>query len=138
MPRMKSVGFDAALRVLISRLGVYSARSAMFWIRSALISAVLKLVPEIARSLRRSSRPVPRTIISSMSALGSGTAAASASLGNNISRPSEAAPVGSSASWAPAAEVADTRKRSSSNLHLRNKVNSILLGFIGYSRTDPG
>jgi hypothetical protein len=35
MPRMKSVGFDAELRVLISRLGVYSARSAMFWIRSA-------------------------------------------------------------------------------------------------------
>ena len=99
---------DAALRVLISRLGVYSARSAMFWIRSALISAVLKLVAEIDRSLRKSSRPLARTTISSTSRLGAGTSVSSASTGNRISRSSE---VDSRGSGRPSAR----RRRSRSS-----------------------
>ena len=54
MPRMKSVGFDAAKAVLISRFGVNSARSWMFWIRSSLSSAASKEVIETGTSCSRS------------------------------------------------------------------------------------
>src|SRR5262245_13763552 len=99
MPRMKSVGFDAAERVLMSRFGVYSARSAMFWMRRSSSSLLLKVVTETAVSWSRSSRFWPRMVRTSMSRYADEGDAGSAGVSAG-GPPSISSTVGSVASWA--------------------------------------